>query len=769
MDFFEQRKTYHRTQTDDFDLKPLDANVELSSLRSASSFQSGFTTKFRDQSPFLDSNADPIRHEPSFFSKKSLRSLRVPFLVWPTNLYGWRTGALTAALLAAVSLLVNLILVIWLGVHGSGANLVELYNGDCGRVQTMDIWVHLAINVFSTLLLGGSNYCMQCLSAPTRADVDRAHAKAKFLDIGVPSVRNLWNIPRLKLLLWWALGLSSVPLHLMYNSAFYKSLVTNDYNLLFVTQDFVDGKAVGAINETIHNPHDIYEIDPAQVQTSLFDNPESWERLDNKACIDAYAVNFLDNRRTLVLVASNSTGQINETVLDLKDYTFSQPLAFNWICTSDSNMKYKIGKAADFVYRSLPCETYVDKVAAIADQWQPYNYDVQYCLSERVTERCSYSGNVPIVAVVLACNFIKVVVMLFVAFRLKDNPLITVGDAVETFLNENDRTTEGLCLLSKKDVMHATRSRGHWSIHGAKGCGDAVSGKPARRQTRRWAAAASRMRWSLTIGFILLALAVCSFLLVFAIRVIELYGFDIQRIGFGRVTPVTIITGWDVGKKGSPTSMILSSILIANLPQTILSFLYLNLNGLLTSMWLASEWSDFASQRKTLRVSKPKESQRSTHFLQLPYKIAVPLMVLSGLLHWLISQSIFLAVIAEYAPTGRLFDDVAIASCGFSPLAMILVIVFGGLIIVVTVGLGWFRTYDSSIPLVGSCSLAIAAACHQPEWDRDASLKPVQWGVIPDVVDGKGVGHCAFTSGEVEPLLEGKRYAGISDGRLVEA
>jgi hypothetical protein len=332
MDFLEPRKTYHRTQTDDFDLRPIDSNVELLSLGSAASFQSGFTTKIQDQSPFLDSDADPIRHEPSFFSKESLRSLRVPLLVWPTSLYGWRTGALTAALLAAVSLLANLIIVIWLGAHGSGDSLVELYNGDCGRVQTMDVWVHLAINVVSTLLLGGSNYCMQCLSAPTRADLDRAHAKATFLDIGVPSVRNLWSVPRYKMLLWWALGLSSVPLHLMYNSAFYKSLATNDYSLLFVTQDFVDSEAVRATNGTVCNPNNPYScmIDPDEVQNSLHNNPESWERLDNKACIDAYATNFLDSRRTLVLVSSNSTAQTNESVLDMETYLFSQPMAFDW-------------------------------------------------------------------------------------------------------------------------------------------------------------------------------------------------------------------------------------------------------------------------------------------------------------------------------------------------------------------------------------------------------------------------------------------------------
>ncbi|OCT55026.1 hypothetical protein CLCR_02775 [Cladophialophora carrionii] len=766
MAFLEPREAYHRTQTDDFDFKPLDTSVELSSLRSGSSFQTGFTRNIRDQSPLLNSDADPIRPEPSFFSRKSLRSLKVPLLVWPKRLYGWRTGALAGALLASLSLLVNLVIVIWLGAHGGGDSLVQLYNGDCGKVQNMDVWVHLAINVLSTLLLGGSNYCMQCLSAPTRADIDRAHAKAIFLDVGVPSVRNLWRIPRYKMLLWWALGLSSIPLHLMYNSAFYKSLSTNDYNLLFVTPDFVEGGAIGPLKETLYNQNNAYAIDPHDVQSSVLDDPDSWERLDKKACINAYATNFLDNRRTLVLVASNSTGQKNESVLDTRLYLFSPDLGLDWICTSDPYMTNKIGPLADPIDRMLPCETYVDRVKAIADQWQPYGYDVQYCLSQRVPGRCSYSGNVPIVAVVVVCNVIKVVVMLFVALRLEDHPLITVGDAVESFLNENDRTTVGLCLLSKKDVTRSTHSRKSWSVHGQEKYGDAARGKLARRQTKRWAAAASGMRWSLTIGFFLLSLGGCSFLLPFAMRAIESYGYDIRTIGFGKVTPAAVISGWDVGKNGSAADKILGSIIIANLPQTILSFLYLNLNGLLTSMWLTSEWSDFATQRKTLRVSKPKESQRSTHFLQLPYKIAIPLMVLSGLMHWLISQSIFLAVIAEYGPTGRLVSDVVIASCGFSPLAMILVMACGGLIIVVTFGLGWLRKYDARMPLVGSCSAAIAAACHQPDWDTDASLKPVQWGVIPGAVDRKGVGHCAFTSGKVEPLVEGKEYAGISDGQL---
>jgi hypothetical protein len=58
-------------------------------------------------------------------------------------------------------------------------------------------------------------------------------------------------------------------------------------------------------------------------------------------------------------------------------------------------------------------------------------------------------------------NLFKLIGMLYVAFRLRDNPLITVGDAVESFLDNSDRTTEGMCLLTKEDVVGAVR-KGQW-------------------------------------------------------------------------------------------------------------------------------------------------------------------------------------------------------------------------------------------------------------------------------------------------------------------
>ena len=75
---------------------------------------------------------------------------------------------------------------------------------------------------------------MQCLCSPSREDIDRAHSVKNWLDIGVPSFRNLRQIPKRRQLLWFGLALSSLPLHLFYNSAVFTALAVNEYEAFLV-------------------------------------------------------------------------------------------------------------------------------------------------------------------------------------------------------------------------------------------------------------------------------------------------------------------------------------------------------------------------------------------------------------------------------------------------------------------------------------------------------------------------------------------------------
>jgi hypothetical protein len=74
---------------------------------------------------------------------------------------------------------------------------------------------HVGINILSTLLLGASNLCMQLLVAPTRQEIDDAHRKKIWFDIGIPSWRNLKSIEPSRMYLFYVLMASSLPLHFM--------------------------------------------------------------------------------------------------------------------------------------------------------------------------------------------------------------------------------------------------------------------------------------------------------------------------------------------------------------------------------------------------------------------------------------------------------------------------------------------------------------------------------------------------------------------------
>lgn len=64
---------------------------------------------------------------------------------------------------------------------------------------------------------------MQVLNAPSRAELDSAHEKGSWLDIGVPSPRNAFRICRFKTIMWLLFFLSSIPIHLLFNSAIFST------------------------------------------------------------------------------------------------------------------------------------------------------------------------------------------------------------------------------------------------------------------------------------------------------------------------------------------------------------------------------------------------------------------------------------------------------------------------------------------------------------------------------------------------------------------
>ncbi|KAF6226121.1 hypothetical protein HO133_008987 [Letharia lupina] len=204
------------------------------------------------------------------------------------------------------------------------------------------------------------------------------------------------------------------------------------------------------------------------------------------------------------------------------------------------------------------------------------------------------------------------------------------------------------------------------------------------------------------------------------------------------------------------SSELLYTNLVANSPQLLLPFSLVAYNSLFTCMLLANEWNQYAHNRKPLRVTSPSGLQRSTYRLQLPYRYGVPLEVISDTLHWLVTQSLFLARVAFFDDGGQEDNGASYSTVGYSCIAIINGIILGAIVVLLGIMVG-FRRYKPGIPLAGSCSAAISAACHPTE-DDDAADKPLIWGVVSTK---DGVGHCCFTSFEVTAPVVGELYGAL--------
>ena len=145
---------------------------------------------------------------------RKIRSLEKLIPRWPN--IKWATAVYCATLSVLCVLVINVVLTICVtAAFGHTNGIGTAYKGSCKVTGRWTSWLHAIINVLSSILLACSNYCMQLLVAPTRHDVDRAHSKGAWLDIGVPSLRNLRFISAKRVAVWAFLALSSLPLHLL--------------------------------------------------------------------------------------------------------------------------------------------------------------------------------------------------------------------------------------------------------------------------------------------------------------------------------------------------------------------------------------------------------------------------------------------------------------------------------------------------------------------------------------------------------------------------
>ncbi|KAL4863450.1 hypothetical protein BDV12DRAFT_26814 [Aspergillus spectabilis] len=689
---------------------------------------------------------------------------------------GWKSTLYMGSIASFTVLILNLAMVLWASLRHSEYGQGVLYSGHCDRVKEINSGVHFLINILSTFLLSASNFAMQCLSAPTRREVDRAHARKRWLDIGVPSVRNLWRIPKSQFILWLCLVWSSVPLHLFYNSTVYSTIAANSYDVF-----------VGNSSFTSLTPDEVEVVYDERLQ--LLWSPKSAPRLVGMSdelvklmpqdCISAYAVNFQSRYGSLVVISDAFNGSETpihriegQAVPTAGEDQETDP--YEWICAD------KRGP----LERDHRCSYDISRVK-LRDEWIIRGYKVDYCLAERTPEKCTLEYSLPLAITVIGANFVKAVLICLAALLLRGAPLLTVGDAIASFLRSPDETTVGECLLTREIVAARGRRDDFCRFHAItsetiacclsklRNVGiplpstfhlGSYSAQPAKEESehdllqytaepeRRWSSL-SKTRWVTCLFTYISSIGLCIGLLGYGLARMD-NSEGIWDSGLAAVNTKTMIDtlNWPGG--------LIPNMLIANVPQLIFSVLYFMVNGILTNMTLAGEWNNFSLQPKGLRVStKPEGYQRRTHFLSLPYRFGVPLITLSALLHWLMSQSIFLVRIVSYTEWQERSPIHDTMTVGYSPPAIVAGVCVGALLPAALIWVGQ-RRFKSGMPVAGSCSLAIAAACHPRGKKDDEKLEIeydlLRWGAEP-YRPGE-VGHCTFSSDKIHPPEDGLIY-----------
>ncbi|KAH0556332.1 hypothetical protein GP486_005741 [Trichoglossum hirsutum] len=400
----------------------------------------------------------------------------------------------------------------------------------------------------------------------------------------------------------------------------------------------------------------------------------------------------------------------------------------------------------------------LDWASTFADHWlQPGLTEndpkvlVDHCLvgdQGNNNERCGIHYSSYILVIVCVCTISEAMVVFLIwrnqrkiatvdkQTKMRQTTMVTIGDAIANFLQEPD---SGAGSISDKSFKASARP-----------CGIKTTVKAWPSDCHSfWFAAVRVQVWVVSLALFAIGLIIPSVLLGVSVQTQKSQRIPLDIWGQGFKVQDSTIMGGVFGYEGHGTFGIIPSVLFANSWQLMVSFLYIFYNNVLTRQLVADEWMRFietnagrrdrdqAKHKKPLRVSSPIGLQRSSYTLSLPLTYSIPLISLFILLHWLVSQSIFVVQTIVFGPGANAYRIPAYdaSRIGYSVLGIIFSISVGVSLVLALLINSFTRKYVNApceFPSMAINSAAISAVCQRPEDDEDAHLFPVSLGVITD-------------------------------------
>ena len=219
-----------------------------------------------------------------------------------------------------------------------------------------------------------------------------------------------------------------------YNSVVFQTTATNAVDMTLVQELFLTTRGGWRLEEGDDKYRDHFQ----DLQDAFLDTSSSsaspFENISTTECIHRYQTSFVRAGNVVAVVSENYSGGTGGTIDNSTLVDFGMNVTEMWFGPRFvSNLSCKFIKTGDYVSHSH-----------FAD-----------CLSESSPERCQVQLNQSILYVVIACNIIKVTLMLMVLGRMNYETIVTIGDAIQTFILEPDISTQHCCLMTSHGMKQA--------------------------------------------------------------------------------------------------------------------------------------------------------------------------------------------------------------------------------------------------------------------------------------------------------------------------
>ena len=255
-----------------------------------------------------------------------------------------------------------------------------------------------------------------------------------------------------------------------YNSVIFQVKVVNDYGVTTTTESFVHGGPWNHSRLFCLTDNTARDTASGSSVEYMQDNIAGLTRLDKASCLKAYGIDLITEWANVVVVTDDAPFT-NETILNRITVQSKFSNSGSWVCHG-------------LVQGAKPCAT---RQTADPDTWfvpvslntgLDFDFGIQsdghrfcsvrtdatlpvkYCLGQRVSEACQVGILPGVLIAVLVCNLIKIV-CLFWTFRIPNfQPLVTIGDALLSFLQSPDASTLGQATASVATLGRKTPTTG---------------------------------------------------------------------------------------------------------------------------------------------------------------------------------------------------------------------------------------------------------------------------------------------------------------------